>query len=691
MFSRSRVFRALCSIALLVPAAPVFHAQTGASSPVPPFVVAGLGRGTVALDGPWQFHTGDDAAWAGPDFDDSHWGQIEVSKPWGSQGHWAYAGRAWYRLHIEIKDEPDGPAEVALYVPITSCTYQVYWNGRLIGSTDDMPGQSSESFPAAAVFKLGKPERGVLAFRAYSPPLDSISTGDGQGLIAVPRVGNPEAIRDLAARERSAVVRSRLLTVLQILTYAQLFLLAAVVWLRNRNQKLLFWMSAFLLSAAFWSSQDPILFPWTQTNGLASFMTGGTPHSFEDIALWYVLLYLLDLDRYPQLVRWTRILAWITLLSAILDTVVFYMPSIDAHALLFQILDAVFTAGFSVPEIFPLVLIAFAFRNRMDPSRRLVAIAAFLSDMYFVVAHTAEQGERYTRWTLSNAMTQRLFSVDGVNVSMPDILSLILVCAIVYAVYRYMVELGQRQNALQREFQNARELQQVLIPESLPEIPGFSLTSAYKPALEVGGDFFQIISQADGSTVIVLGDVSGKGLKAAMAVSLIVGMVRALASMIPDPGKLLAEINHRLEGRLQGGFATALALRLDASGQCALACAGHLPPFINDRELELPGALPLGLTAGVSYETVSLQLHLADRVALFTDGLLEARSETGELYGFDRIRTLFTAGPTAQQAAQSAVAFGQDDDITVLILTRLEIVEEPATQIAAPIPARDAI
>jgi hypothetical protein len=82
------------------------------------------------------------------------------------------------------------------------------------------------------------------------------------------------------------------------------------------------------------------------------------------------------------------------------------------------------------------------------------------------------------------------------------------------------------------------------------------------------------------------------------------------------------------------------------------------------------GTIPLGVAAGVNYETVSLQLRSSDRLALFIDGLLEARSKTGELYGFERLRALFAASPTAAQASEAALAFGQDDDITVLTLTR---------------------
>jgi len=93
---------------------------------------------------------------------------------------------------------------------------------------------------------------------------------------------------------------------------------------------------------------------------------------------------------------------------------------------------------------------------------------------------------------------------------------------------------------------------------------------------------------------------------------------------------------------------------------------------VNETELKFPGALPLGLGPSVVFEEVRVQLRELDQLALYTDGLLEARSQSGELYSFDRLKTLFSGRPTADQAAQAAVNFGQDDDITVLTLTRLK-------------------
>jgi serine phosphatase RsbU (regulator of sigma subunit) len=169
-----------------------------------------------------------------------------------------------------------------------------------------------------------------------------------------------------------------------------------------------------------------------------------------------------------------------------------------------------------------------------------------------------------------------------------------------------------------------------------------------------------------------------------MTVSLIVGTLRTLAETTSDPAAILAGLNRRLHGRLRHGFATCIVLHLDGDGNCTLANAGHLAPFLNTTELELPPALPLGLDPSATYESVLIPLDIHARLTLYTDGLLEARKPTGELFGFDRLQQLMAASPTAESAVQTAVAFGQDDDITVLTLTRLAVGIASTTTLSAP-------
>jgi hypothetical protein len=348
--------------------------------------------------------------------------------------------------------------------------------------------------------------------------------------------------------------------------------------------------------------------------------------------------------------------------------------------------DAFLTAIFTPLETMPLVLVAAAIiqHKKLEPARWVVATFAFLAEMTYVFRNLVGQFKRFTHWTLDERLNAPLFTVNGNIINAQLVVNTLLLFSIIYAVYLYSVEERRRQSRIAQEFRNARELQQVLVPESVLEIPGFALTSAYRPDQEVGGDFFQIIPMTNGSTIVILGDVSGKGLKAAMAVSLIVGAARMVSEFTSSPAEILARLSRRLYGRMQGGFATCVALRLDAGGRCTMASAGHPAPFLNDREWSFPGALPLGLVPNAVYEQATIQLQAGDHITLYTDGLLEARREDGELFGFDRLKSLLANKPSAVQATEAAINFGQEDDITVLTFTRLESGEMLADLHLAP-------
>lgn len=221
------------------------------------------------------------------------------------------------------------------------------------------------------------------------------------------------------------------------------------------------------------------------------------------------------------------------------------------------------------------------------------------------------------------------------------------------------------------ELEAAREIQQRLVPISIPVLPGCNIEAAYLPAQEVGGDFYQILSRPDNSVVIAVGDVSGKGLKAAMTGVLAIGALRTLAFEGLGPAAILIRLNAELVRSSDGGFVTCFCGVLDPSGVMRFANAGHLAPLRNGREIEVTGTLPLGIVANTAYEESTLALDPGDRLTLFSDGVVEAQSSTGELFGFERICQISTQ--TAQSIAEQAQCFGQTDDITVLTLNRLGI------------------
>jgi serine phosphatase RsbU (regulator of sigma subunit) len=186
----------------------------------------------------------------------------------------------------------------------------------------------------------------------------------------------------------------------------------------------------------------------------------------------------------------------------------------------------------------------------------------------------------------------------------------------------------------------------------------------YLPASEVGGDFYFLSSAPDGSLIAIVGDVSGKGLTAAMRVAMILGVLRRETSY--DPADILSGLNNALIVQGQLGFTTACCVRISTSGDFVLANAGHIAPYVSGRELATHPALPLGLVADQTYQLVRGRLAPKERLVLVSDGIPEARSHTGELYGFERLSSLTQL--TAQEIAGAAQAFGQDDDITVLTL-----------------------
>ena len=128
----------------------------------------GLGKGTVALDGPWQFHLGDNPGWAARSLDDASghagWEQISADRPWGQQGLRSYTGYAWYRRHLHLEPAPGASPELSLLVPRVQDVYEIYWNGALVGKGGQFPPDSAYPYnPVPEIYSLGQARDGVLA------------------------------------------------------------------------------------------------------------------------------------------------------------------------------------------------------------------------------------------------------------------------------------------------------------------------------------------------------------------------------------------------------------------------------------------------------------------------------------------------------------------------------------------------
>lgn len=236
---------------------------------------------------------------------------------------------------------------------------------------------------------------------------------------------------------------------------------------------------------------------------------------------------------------------------------------------------------------------------------------------------------------------------------------------------------------IEQELSSAQFIQRSLLPEELPSIPGWEIQVSYRPALEVGGDLYDVLTLPDGRIEIVIGDANGKGISSALVMATTVAMLRAAAPGTGSAGKSLALVNDLLQGRVPvGTFVTCFYAILDPANRVMwYANAGHNLPFVlRDRDiftLEERG-MPLGMMPGQEYGEASIQLDPADTILFYTDGLVEAHDSKREMYGPDRIKQILSqhhAEGLIENLLRDLDRFTgadseQEDDITLLLLRK---------------------
>ena len=525
MLPRLRVFPRLLAVVFLAACALTCYAGQEAAHPVwfvPKLEVNDLGKGTAPIDGNWQFHLGDDPAWASPSVDDSLWDKLSAEKPWGMQGYDSYSGYAWYRRHILVSAAGGVSDNFSILIPAIDDVYEVYWNGQEIGHLGHMPphwvwytGQPAQ------IYNLGPIRSGVLAIRVWKSPLFSTDTGKNGGFEALPLIGSPTAIAQARGDLDYQWLRKQQFQFGLTSLYGVVALLGFVAWYRERKEWLLFWTAFFATCLVL-----EIFLNGLRLHVSAAVLTcvAQIEIAFREMSMWFLLLWLLRLQDNRKLVVLVRKAALISVTAGVIDGLLILLYPWPFGESTVQFADACMTPFIVFFELLPVMMVLYAFlRGKpLESARWVVGAVAFANGMTYMAENVASQGVRFTHWTLADRITSPLFNFGDNPITLPLLLRTILFFSIVYAVIRYFFEHHRRTTALEQEYQSARELQRVLVPASMPVVPGFTLTSAYKPAQQVGGDFFQIIPLEGGSTLIILGDVSGKGLMAAMAVSLIV-------------------------------------------------------------------------------------------------------------------------------------------------------------------------
>ena len=245
---------------------------------------------------------------------------------------------------------------------------------------------------------------------------------------------------------------------------------------------------------------------------------------------------------------------------------------------------------------------------------------------------------------------------------------------------------AQERERIEQELRVARLIQHTLLPKSAPELEGHHIAVYYQPAREVGGDFYDFLDLEDGRLGLIVGDVSGKGVPAAIVMAITRTMLRAAYRLgSPAPGEILEQVNNILYKDIPPNmFVTCLAALLDSrSGRLHYANAGHDLPYLRhaeggSEELRATG-MPLGLMPNMSYEQKEITLEPGESVLLYSDGLVEAHDPQREMFGFPRMQGFVGAHPDAATLIDSLLAelerftgeeWEQEDDITLLTLKR---------------------
>jgi phosphoserine phosphatase RsbU/P len=598
------------------------------------------------IDPGWLTHEGDDPAWSASAFDDSQWDTARLDGLGSAQRGWR-----WFRRHIKLHENHP---ELSLLIQGGVGTYALYINGAPIPGSE-LLSSFRVNRPVERVYTIPEgPTDLVIALRTSVP--------SGYTAWRLPQfmsvyLGTPddvEAQRQSMYYERTSYAIPALV-INTLIAVAGLALFA--LFSRQRGHLEYFWLGLYFLLVGvadiiFYLQQsgfvplswnmllaDPIIYLLIVTQTRFTFAFGG--HRLGRV--WQVYQALLII---PVTIAW---FVW--------------FGKIPSHT--YMIIEPLII----LPVAILLPVLLFLWYRRGNREAGWLILPSLLPPISLAL-YDLGSASIFLGWHRLEFLVDPI-SIGPIALEPNDLCNLLFFLSSLIVIFFRFSRVATDQARASAEFAAAREIQQQLIPASLPSLPGLHIEAAYFPAEEVAGDFYQVIEQPGGSALIVVGDVSGKGLKAAMTGTLAIGAIRTLATENLSPAELLRRLNHQICEAKNGGFITCCCARIDSSGTVTLANAGHLSPYSDGNEIEVPSGLPLGLVSELEYSEIQFELAPGRTLTLLSDGVVEASDRSGQLYGFDRTRAI--SAQSAHSIAATAKAYGQDDDITVLTVARIAV------------------
>lgn len=658
------------------------------TTPASPQVVKiSLGESSAELAGPWKFRTGDDPAWGRADYDDSSWGTMDLSPPegtvdtslgisgfvpgWTVRGYPNYTGFAWYRLKVEVNG---ADRRLALKMPAAvDDAYQIFVNGTQIGEFGKFTEHRVSAYSSLPLsFPLQKNIRdgvATIAIRTWMDSATPFNSPDAGGLHGPPVLGFASVIGALVQLDYNEIAHDLGGGFLEMLILIMALVMTIALFWLDRQDKAYLWLAFACLATMLGNSIVlaanfvPII-PQTLGVILADIILAPMRIGLW-VLFWGYWFRIWNIKRLHQCV-------W-PLVAILMAGTAMLRPPLYGQLVPTHFAGTVLPVLLITKLALGLLLCGVAYRGFVH--QRTEGWIAGIAVLLVVVANYQRE--------LRLLHIRTIFTVMDFSVSLGSISTILSLLVITVMLLRRFIIAQRLKEQWKIEIQQARHIQELLIPRKVPKVRGLVIQSEYRPMREVGGDFFQVLpTTTSDSVLVVVGDVTGKGLQAGMLVALIVGAIQSAAQHSSDPAEILSEVSKQLCDHQQGS-ATCLIMRISSDGKVLLANAGHLPPYLNGKEIEMEGALPIGMVPESELSTMSFELKQSDSLIAMSDGIVESQNAKGVLFGFERTNALLHQHASPKEIADQAQQYGQEDDILILEVRRdleqvLQVQMEPS-------------